>query len=324
MSRINLTDSDDAIAQKIRKAKTDPEPLPDDPAAARRAARGAATSSASTRAVTGESVEQVLARFAGQGFGAFKPALADALIALARAAPRRGSRSSATTRPSSTGSSPPAPSGPRELAAPTLGRGLSRGRPDALIATLHRQFSRLSWYKRPDYPRIFPSRGRVIMRIHKLAPARCSGRCRARPVRLRDRPPRPRSRAIQAMPAPPGQSFYVVPANGAVPAGSNSLAMPSLVAQAMLRRRAIARQARRRRRDMLVQLDYGVDEGTTEIVAIRSPLLLSAASMAALLRRLRLLRPALLFALRLLGRRSPFYYGWDDPFWYGSPYGRPR
>src|ERR671913_1455137 len=32
MSRINLTDSDDQIAQKIRKAKTDPEPLPEDPA----------------------------------------------------------------------------------------------------------------------------------------------------------------------------------------------------------------------------------------------------------------------------------------------------
>ena len=32
MSRINLTDSDELIAQKIRKAKTDPEPLPDDPA----------------------------------------------------------------------------------------------------------------------------------------------------------------------------------------------------------------------------------------------------------------------------------------------------
>ena len=32
--------------------------------------------------MTGESVEQVLARFAGQGFGTFKPALADALIAL--------------------------------------------------------------------------------------------------------------------------------------------------------------------------------------------------------------------------------------------------
>src|SRR5438067_5806753 len=30
MSRIHLTDSDETIAQKIRKAKTDPEPLPDD------------------------------------------------------------------------------------------------------------------------------------------------------------------------------------------------------------------------------------------------------------------------------------------------------
>ncbi|HSR00822.1 MAG TPA: tryptophan--tRNA ligase, partial [Sphingomicrobium sp.] len=33
-------------------------------------------------AVTGESVQQVLARFAGQGFGAFKPALADVLVTL--------------------------------------------------------------------------------------------------------------------------------------------------------------------------------------------------------------------------------------------------
>jgi tryptophanyl-tRNA synthetase len=33
-------------------------------------------------AVTGQSVEQVLAQFAGQGFGAFKPVLADALVGL--------------------------------------------------------------------------------------------------------------------------------------------------------------------------------------------------------------------------------------------------
>ena len=37
MSRINLTDSDDQIAQKIRKAKTDPEPLPGRSGRARRA-----------------------------------------------------------------------------------------------------------------------------------------------------------------------------------------------------------------------------------------------------------------------------------------------
>ncbi|WP_310467053.1 tryptophan--tRNA ligase [Sphingomonas sp.] len=81
MSRINLTDSDDVIAQKIRKAKTDPKPIPGDPALldGRPEAKNLAGIFA---AVSGESVEQVLARFEGQGFGAFKPALADALIAM--------------------------------------------------------------------------------------------------------------------------------------------------------------------------------------------------------------------------------------------------
>jgi tryptophanyl-tRNA synthetase len=81
MSRINLTDSDDQIAQKIRKAKTDPEPLPEDPAGLE--GRPEAKNLVGIySAVADESVEQVLARFAGQGFGAFKPALADALVAL--------------------------------------------------------------------------------------------------------------------------------------------------------------------------------------------------------------------------------------------------
>jgi len=81
MSRIHLTDDDDAIAQKVRKAKTDPDPLPDDPALLE--PRPEAKNLVGIYgAVTGETVEQVLARFAGQGFGAFKPALADALISL--------------------------------------------------------------------------------------------------------------------------------------------------------------------------------------------------------------------------------------------------
>jgi tryptophanyl-tRNA synthetase len=81
MSRIHLTDSDEAILQKIRKAKTDPEPLPEDPAGLN--GRPEAKNLIGIYgAVTGEDVEGVLARFAGQGFGAFKPALADALIAL--------------------------------------------------------------------------------------------------------------------------------------------------------------------------------------------------------------------------------------------------
>ena len=81
MSRINLTDSDELIAQKIRKAKTDPEPLPDDPEllAGRPEARNLVGIYA---AIAGETVEQVLARFAGQGFGAFKPALTEAVVML--------------------------------------------------------------------------------------------------------------------------------------------------------------------------------------------------------------------------------------------------
>jgi len=81
MSRIHLTDSDDEIAQKIRKARTDPEPLPADPAGLEGRAE-AKNLVGIYAAVTGESVEQVLARFAGQGFGAFKPALADVLVGL--------------------------------------------------------------------------------------------------------------------------------------------------------------------------------------------------------------------------------------------------
>ena len=81
MSRINLNDSDELVAQKIRKAKTDPEPLPDNLEAL--GDRPEAKNLVGIYAeATGESVEQVLQRFAGQGFGTFKPALADALIAL--------------------------------------------------------------------------------------------------------------------------------------------------------------------------------------------------------------------------------------------------
>lgn len=80
MSRINLVDDDDLIVQKLRKAKTDPEPLPDSAAglAERPEARNLVTIYA---AMADESVDAVLARYAGQGFGAFKPALADLAVA---------------------------------------------------------------------------------------------------------------------------------------------------------------------------------------------------------------------------------------------------
>src|SRR3954470_4074894 len=58
MSRIHLTDSDDTIAQKIRKAKTDPDPLPDHPDALE--SRPEAKNLVGIYgAVSGQSVEQV-------------------------------------------------------------------------------------------------------------------------------------------------------------------------------------------------------------------------------------------------------------------------
>ncbi|MFN4288103.1 MAG: tryptophan--tRNA ligase [Brevundimonas sp.] len=79
LSRINLTDDADTIAAKIRKAKTDPEPLPDslDALGERPEARNLIAIYA---ALSDQSREQVLAQFAGQGFGAFKPKLAELAV----------------------------------------------------------------------------------------------------------------------------------------------------------------------------------------------------------------------------------------------------
>jgi tryptophanyl-tRNA synthetase len=80
-SRIHLTDDNDAVALKIRKAKTDPDPLPDDPAQLEQRPE-AKNLVGIYAAIVGETPEQVLGRFSGQGFGAFKPALTEAAIAL--------------------------------------------------------------------------------------------------------------------------------------------------------------------------------------------------------------------------------------------------
>ncbi len=79
MSRINLGDDDDAIALKIRKAKTDPAPLPDsfDALEGRPEAANLVTIYA---ALTDRTPQSVVEEYAGKGFGAFKPALAELLI----------------------------------------------------------------------------------------------------------------------------------------------------------------------------------------------------------------------------------------------------
>lgn len=79
MTRINLTDDADLILKKIKKAKTDPDPLPDNlkDLEGRPEAINLVTLYA---ALANISREEVIKQHAGQQFGAFKPALAEVAV----------------------------------------------------------------------------------------------------------------------------------------------------------------------------------------------------------------------------------------------------
>jgi tryptophanyl-tRNA synthetase len=79
-SRINLTDDADAIAQKIRKAKTDPEPLPSEEAGLK--SRPEADNLIGIyAALAGTTRAGVLAQFGNAQFSTFKSALVDLSVA---------------------------------------------------------------------------------------------------------------------------------------------------------------------------------------------------------------------------------------------------
>ena len=80
MSRINLTDDADAIAKKIRKAKTDPDALPSEAKGLeeRPEARNLVNIYS---ALSEQSVDQVLADVGGKQFSEFKPMLAELAVA---------------------------------------------------------------------------------------------------------------------------------------------------------------------------------------------------------------------------------------------------
>jgi tryptophanyl-tRNA synthetase len=79
-SRINLTDDADAIAQKVKKAKTDPEPLPTEVAGLKTRPE-AANLVGIYAALADIPRETVLAEYGGAQFSRFKPALADLAVA---------------------------------------------------------------------------------------------------------------------------------------------------------------------------------------------------------------------------------------------------
>ena len=128
---------------------------------------------------------------------------------------------------------------------------------------------------------------------------------------------------FQAMPAPQGESFFVVAANPAQSGGLEFTRYATQVAQAM-QAQGYVPAASPQSATMLVALDYGVDQGRREVVndsfggfygsgygGFSDPFF----------RRGFYGRPYY-SRFGYYGARSPFFYGWNDPFW-GSPFDSP-
>lgn len=79
MERINMTDDADTIAKKFKKARTDPEPLPEtlDGLKDRPEARNLVDIYSG---LSDQTSEAVIAEYAGAGWGRFKPALAELAV----------------------------------------------------------------------------------------------------------------------------------------------------------------------------------------------------------------------------------------------------
>ncbi|KKB13734.1 tryptophanyl-tRNA synthetase [Devosia geojensis] len=80
-SRISLLDDADAISKKIKRATTDPEPLPSEVEGLK--GRAEADNLVGIYAALADRTKaEVLAEYGGQGWGVFKPALADLAVAV--------------------------------------------------------------------------------------------------------------------------------------------------------------------------------------------------------------------------------------------------
>jgi hypothetical protein len=142
----------------------------------------------------------------------------------------------------------------------------------------------------------------------------------------------------QAMPVPAGQTFYVVPAEG-VSQNLEFNRYAALVSQ-QLAAKGYTPAGAPQLANMIVRLSYGVDEGQREYTV--DPLARSRYGYGGFgysdpfyrsrygyggnydpffdpFYGSRFGRPYW-SRFGYYGARSPYYYGWDDPFWYSSPY----
>ena len=111
----------------------------------------------------------------------------------------------------------------------------------------------------------------------------------------------------QAMPAPQGQTFYVVPAGGMANNGGLEFQRYAGIVAQQLQARGFQPATDARSANMVVQFGYGVDRG--QVRYVEDPFYYGRWGYG--------------------GWGSPFYrgrwgwgggwgWGWDDPFWYGG------
>jgi hypothetical protein len=111
----------------------------------------------------------------------------------------------------------------------------------------------------------------------------------------------------QAMPAPQGQTFFVVPGEGMAATGGLEFQRYAGIVAQQLQARGYTAASSPTSATMLVQLGYGIDRGQTRIV--QDPFY-----------RSRYYDPFYgPYFYPRYGFRSRYYYGWSDPFWYGGP-----
>jgi hypothetical protein len=116
----------------------------------------------------------------------------------------------------------------------------------------------------------------------------------------------------QAMPAPQGQTFFVVPAGGMANNGGLEFQHYAGIVAQQLQARGYAPATGPQGANMIVQFGYGIDHGQVRTVSDPYPVGLGYGGFwGAGFRRSH-------FGLGWGGWGGGYAWGWDDPFWYGG------
>lgn len=111
----------------------------------------------------------------------------------------------------------------------------------------------------------------------------------------------------QQMPAPQGQSFYVVPGGGMAASGGLEFQRYAGIVAQQLQARGYTPASSAQNATLVVQFGYGVDRGTTRVVS--DPFYGDRFGYGGFYSP---------FYYPRFGYRSAFSFGWNDPFWYGG------